>query len=331
MTGVLLSSAIGSNTITSRVGLFNLDTDNTTVTSGVFFQTDGTNLQWVDVTQSGTSTISQSSWNIDIFDGNGSSGKTLTSSNIIQNFLIVINSEWLGVGVTRVGFIIDGVLYYAHQFSHSGNNVQYTATPRQRLCYQIIATTIVSGTNSLRQMCCTNISEGGYIPLGIKNCINTVYSGLALGTVGTKYILLGLKLQSTYTNGILKLLRLSVGYTANTNKMGVLEIQLHSTNGSIGAISGTLSWTNLTHSIAQYARGTPDTILDTDPQTISTDGYLLSTIYVASQTSVNFGSNEFETLLDRTICTQYDTIYVVGIGNVINDTMFASLEFIESI
>lgn len=324
MTGVLLSNPIGSNTITSRMGLFNLDSDDITVTSGVYFQTNGSTFQWVDVTQTGTDSVNQSDWNIDPFDGNGPSGKTLNSSNITKNFLITINSEWLGTGTTRVGFIIDGILYYAHQFSHSSYSVQYTATPRQRLCYQIIATTIVSGSNSLRQMCCTNISEGGYIPLGIKNCISTVSTGLALGTVGTKYILLGLKLQSTYTNGILKLLRISSGYTASANKMGVLELQLHSTRGSIGSTNGSLSWNNLTDSIAQYSRGT-------GTQTISTDGYVLSVLYVASQNSIGFGSNDFETLLGRTLCTQYDTLYIVGIGNTNNDTMFASVEFIESI
>ena len=86
---------------------------------------------WGDVTQGGTLDVPQSSWNIDTFNGNGPSGKTLTvAANANKTFLIVIDQEWLGVGRLRCGFVIDGVIYYAHQFLHNGLQVQYTKTPR---------------------------------------------------------------------------------------------------------------------------------------------------------------------------------------------------------
>lgn len=324
MTGLLLSNALSvGNTLTSRFGLFNVGSDNTTVTSGVYFQTDGTNLQWCETTQTTTTIVNQSSWNIDTFNGSGPSGQTLTSSNLQTNFLIVISSEWLGVGIVKVGFFINGSLFYAHQFTHYSYSVQYTTTPRQRLCYQIIGTTITT-TNSLRQYCCTNISEGGFIPLGKRISIATTISGVTLPTIGTKYILLALKLQSTYTNGTIKPLRITASYNAAANKMGFIQLQLHSSFGSVGVISGTLSYSSLKDSISQYAIGN-------NTQTITTDGYILSSSFVPGQSEINFSSNDFETLLTRSICTQYDTLYLIGTGNTQNDVLYGCFDFIEDI
>lgn len=322
MTGVLLSNPLGSNVITARAGLFNVNSaDNMTVTDGVYYQTDGINLQWGETTQLGTTIVNQSDWNIDKFDGNGSSGKTLTIDDAGRNFLIVFSGEWLGVGVIRTGFYIDGILYYAHQFSHNLMSVQYTSTPRQRICHQIIGTSVTS-PNSSRQMCCTHISEGGFLPLGKRNSIHTNTSGIILANAKTKYILLALKIKDIYPNGIIKMLRLSGGYSAG--KMGFIELQLHSSVGNIGAIDGMLSYTDLSDSIAQYSFGT-------GTQTIVTDGYPLTSFFVASQSSFNFAQNDFETLLKKTICTQYDTLYLIGVGSSTGDLMFATMDFIESL
>jgi hypothetical protein len=146
--------------------------DYTIVTDGIYFQTDGTNLQWVETIQTGTTIVNQSSWNVDIFDGNGPSGKTLTSSNLNTTMLFVIDQEWLGVGRVRCGFIIDGVIYYAHAFNHETLDVQYTNTPRQRIGYQIIGTSLTT-EHTMRQMCSTAISEGGYFPLCPRLSIST--------------------------------------------------------------------------------------------------------------------------------------------------------------
>ena len=88
----------------------------------------------------------QSSWNIDTFDGSGPSGKTLiVAANANKTFLIVIDQEWLGVCRLRCGFVIDGVIYYAHQFLHNGLQVQYTKTPRISLSYYIYGATTANG------------------------------------------------------------------------------------------------------------------------------------------------------------------------------------------
>lgn len=325
LTGVMLGESVGSDTLTSRLGLFNVDTTTptyTTITDGIYFQTDGTNLQWVETIQTGTTIVNQASWNIDVFDGDGPSGKTLTSSNLTKTMLFVIDQEWLGVGRVRCGFIIDGVIYYAHEFNHGSLTVQYTKTPRQRIAQQIIGTSL-SSTHTTRQMCSTCIIEGGYYPLYRRIGISNLTTSVSLSNAGTKYILLGLKLNSSYKNGTINPLNVSVVYFAGGGNGGLFELQLHSTNGSIGSISGSLSYSQISNSLSQYAVGD-------GTQTISSDGFIFANGYIIGKSTQTIARTLEEILLNRTICTIYDTIYLVGSGDSNNDEMYGSIDFIES-
>ncbi len=60
--------------------------------------------------------VSQSSWNIDKFDGTGPSGITL---DLTKTQILFIQAQWLGVGRVIIGFDINGRLYPAHQFLHA--------------------------------------------------------------------------------------------------------------------------------------------------------------------------------------------------------------------
>ncbi len=62
--------------------------------------------------------VAQSSWSIDKFDGTGPSGKTL---DFTKTQILVIDAQWLGVGRVRVGFDVDGCLYYAHEFLNANS------------------------------------------------------------------------------------------------------------------------------------------------------------------------------------------------------------------
>lgn len=70
--------------------------------------------------------VSQASWNIDTFDGNGPSGITL---DFTKTQILVIDAQWLGVGRVRVGFDVNGIIYPAHQFLNANSlTVAYTQT-----------------------------------------------------------------------------------------------------------------------------------------------------------------------------------------------------------
>ena len=66
--------------------------------------------------------ILQSNWNIDVFDGSGSPANPsgiLINFNVIQ--MVVADFAWYGAGSARIGFLVNGKVFWGHQF-RTGNN-----------------------------------------------------------------------------------------------------------------------------------------------------------------------------------------------------------------
>lgn len=140
-----------------RVGLFG-------VNNGVFLENDGTSNYFVLRTgisgsPSDTNKVSQANWNVDPFDGTGPSGVTL---NVAKANLLWLDIEWLGVGDIRIGFVVDGKFHVAHQF-HNTNLITsvYMTTATLPLRYEIESIS-ASGSHTMKQICSTVMSEGGY-------------------------------------------------------------------------------------------------------------------------------------------------------------------------
>jgi hypothetical protein len=133
--------------------------------NGVFLENNGSNVNVVlrsNVTGTPTDTaVTQSSWNLDTFDGNGPSGIRLDLTKI-QAFLF--DMQWLGAGRIRFGFDISGSLYYAHQFVHANlSSSVITSTPDLPSRFEI--TNVSSATTgTLEQICAAALSEGGSPP-----------------------------------------------------------------------------------------------------------------------------------------------------------------------
>lgn len=322
MTGVLMTT-ISADTI-SQMGLFDVDSSvPPVVTEGTYLKCNGINLIWEDVTQLGTTSVIQSSWNIDTFNGSGPSGKTLTIANASQTLLIVIDQEWLGVGRIRCGFIIDGVIYYAHQFLHNGLTVQYTKTPRLHLSYYIRGTTTA---NTMRQMCSTSISESGYFSTGRINNVNNAINALVSVNATNDRVLLGLRINSSFPNATFYIKNLSFYFTGGGGKYAQYKVQLFSTNGSIGTLSAaTPTFTQLTYSALEYFLG--DGSLN-----VSTPGFIIDSEYLDTATSTSIVSDVNDSLQIRNLFSSYDTLYITGISNsAIGSSMGASVTFIEDI
>jgi hypothetical protein len=322
MTGVLMDT-ITPNT-TSQMGFFDVDSSNPPViTEGTYFKCNGTNFYWEDATQNlPITSVVQSSWNIDTFDGNGPSGKTLTvAANANKTFLIVIDQEWLGVGRLRCGFIIDGVIYYAHQFLHNGLQVQYTKTPRISLSYYIYGATTA---NAMRQMCSTSIIEDGYFSTGRINNVDVPINSLVAVNTTQNRVLLGLRIQSGFPKSTFYLKDLFLYYTGGSTKYSQFKVQMFSTNGSIGALTGTaLTFTPLPYSSIEYCIGNGTTY-------VSTEGFVINSGYLDSQTSSTVVSVVNDSLQTRNLFTKYDTLYITGIANSAAK-MGATVTFIEDI
>jgi hypothetical protein len=144
-----------------RVGYFTAD-------NGIYFEAVGTTLNLV-IRSSTTGSvveerIPQASWNGDPLNGAGASGITLDPT-LTQIFWCDV--EWLGVGNVRTGFVINGQFIVCHTFQHAnqpGNTTVYMTTATLNPRYEITNTGATSSVSTMKQICSTVISEGGFAP-----------------------------------------------------------------------------------------------------------------------------------------------------------------------
>jgi hypothetical protein len=104
--------------------------------------------------------VAQADWNIDQLDGTGPSGLNL---DISTSQIFWTDFEWLGVGSVRAGFVINGQFIVAHIFHHANSITGTYITTASLPCrYELTNTGATVGSSSMKQICSTVISEGGY-------------------------------------------------------------------------------------------------------------------------------------------------------------------------
>lgn len=165
--------------------------------NGVFVELDGTTLSVVkrsSVTGSVVDTkVSQANWNIDPLDGTGDSKITL---DITKIQIIWFDLEWLGSGNIRFGFVFNGQLVHCHTFQHANLiSSTYITTATLPLRYEITNTGATASASTLKQICSTVLSEGGYDLRGNGNSISTpIGTPYSLTTAGTYYPVISIRL-----------------------------------------------------------------------------------------------------------------------------------------
>jgi hypothetical protein len=189
--------------------------------NGIYFERDGTGLYMVErssVTGSVVNTrVAQADWNQDPLNGTGPSGITLDAS---KAQILYMDVEWLGLGTVRTGFIIDGVFVPAHNFNHANLiTTTYITTASLPLRYEMTNTGATSGASTLKQVCSTVISEGGYELRGAQlSAGNTITSPRTLTTAGTFYPVVSIRLKTARLDAIAILTAISIlGITNNAN------------------------------------------------------------------------------------------------------------------
>ena len=213
--------------------------------NGIYFEREGSNLYMVErssVTGAMTDTrVAQADWNQDPLNGTGPSGLTLNAS---KAQILYMDLEWLGLGTVRTGFIIDGQFIPAHNFNHANLvTTTYITTASLPLRYEMANVGSTSGASTLKQVCSTVISEGGYQLAGAQQSIGTtITSPVTLTTAGTFYPIVSLRLKTTRLDAIVILTAVSIlGITNNANYKWEVVMQGTTTGGtwvSAGTNSG---------------------------------------------------------------------------------------------
>lgn len=215
-----------------RVGYF--DTSN-----GIFLQRDGSEVSFNIRTTTYTGSpnirekVLQADWNIDPLDGNGVSKKTL---DLDTTQIMFIDIEWLGVGTVRVGFVIDGEFTPVHLFHHAnttGNTLPYIATACLPVRTELENTTSTVSTSTLKVICTTVLSEGGYELRGRPRSVgHGVSSAYTLDNQNTVYPVLSMRLKQSRINGIVLPKNFSLGIDKTGNYRYTIVIGGTTSGGS---------------------------------------------------------------------------------------------------
>jgi hypothetical protein len=189
-TFVMASSATN---LRQRVGYFGDQ-------NGIYFQLDDGNISIVKrslVTGSiEESVVTRSNWNGDKLDGTGSSGIVL---DITKAQILWTDIEWLGVGTVRVGFVINGRFIVCHSFHHANIiDSTYITTASLPLRYEIINKAATGVSKTLKQICSTVISEGGYELRGLQQAVSIpITAPRTFAVAGTFYPIISIRLKTT--------------------------------------------------------------------------------------------------------------------------------------
>lgn len=143
--------------------------------NGIYLELANNTLYWVERSYSNNAVnetrVAQSNWNIDPLQGTGPSQRTL---DITKAQIQFIDVEWLGLGTVRCGFVIDGQLIHTHSFHHANLiDSTYMTTASLPVRYEIKNTGVTANSSTLKQVCSSVISEGGYELRGAQYAVGT--------------------------------------------------------------------------------------------------------------------------------------------------------------
>lgn len=225
--------------LTQRVGYFN---DN----NGTFFEARNTTISFV--LRSSTigiavdTRVNQADWNGDKLDGTGASGITL---DVTKSQILWMDFEWLGVGSVRCGFIIDGQYIVCHTFNNANDKTKvYMTTAILPMRYEINTTSAQTAT--LKQICSSVMSEGGYEQYSIGYVARRTTAVTSIGT--TFKPLVSIRLAADSPNAVVVPNRIQVLPTTSQNYeiallknatlTGASWVNMYNAQGT-GTVSGT--------------------------------------------------------------------------------------------
>jgi hypothetical protein len=260
--------------------------------------------------------VAQASWNVDPMDGSGPSGITL---DLTKAQILFMDLEWLGVGTVRIGFVVNGNFYVCHKFHHANIiATTYITTASLPLRYEITNTGATSGASTLKQICSTVLSEGGYQLNGLQQAVGIpIQSPRTLGTAGTFYPVISLRLKSTRLDGIIILTALSI-MPMSTAKFNWQVVASGTTTGGTWTSAGANSSVEYNITGVSFAGGR-----------ILASGFFSESNQAASQVDI-LKEALFKFQLERNglTSTPFELTLVIA-SNSGSDTVVASLDWEE--
>lgn len=155
--------------VRQHVGLFD-DND------GIFFRMNGVTPEMV-IRKNGVDVevAAQTTWNIDRLNGTMSE---FNPSGILADFtkcqIFICDYQWLGVGRVRVGFVLDGMVQYVHQFLHANSTTEpYMFQPSLPIRWEITNIGPAASNTSMQFICGAVYCEGSDSEVGYTRSVST--------------------------------------------------------------------------------------------------------------------------------------------------------------
>lgn len=179
--------------LVQRIGYF--DTAN-----GLYLERNNTGTYFVLRSSSANGTpverrIEKADWNVNTF----------STLNLDRVQILWFDIEWLGVGSVRCGFVYNGTFVHCHTFHNANTEISsgvpltttYMGTACLPLRSEITNTGTTSSSSTLKVICSSVISEGGFElrgrPRSVGHLLNAPYT---LGTTNTVYPILSIRLKA---------------------------------------------------------------------------------------------------------------------------------------
>lgn len=280
--------------------------------NGLFFRQTGSGLSVVRRTSTSGSMVDnevpQSDWNLDKLDGTGTSGFTLDDT---KAQILFIDFQFLGMGRVRMGFDIDGIIVYCHEFRNA-NNLAVPYMQSGTLPIQILLTTTGTSVTKTSYFKCAAVhSEGGFEEDRAYQ-LSTPEGTVTAGN-GTRTHLISVRPKTTY-NGIINREDLILGPIAllvTGNSPVYWEIIVGAT------FSVAPTWANINTASSAFEYGTGGTFSG-----IGTGGMVIQSGYISASTQSKESvaaevTSKLACSLDRAGAVRPNgtfTIVVTGIG-----------------
>jgi hypothetical protein len=191
-----------------RVGYFGAN-------NGIYLEANGANIAFVERSFSNGSLVEiraeQANWNYDTLLGATAGSPSQRTLDMSKAQILWTDIEWLGLGTVRCGFVIDGQFIHCHSFHHANYITStYMTTASLPIRYEIRNTGTTANSSSMKQVCSSVISEGGYELRGAQQAIGTpITASRTLTTAGTFYPIVSLRLKATALDAVVILTALS--------------------------------------------------------------------------------------------------------------------------
>lgn len=223
MTGVPQYAGTWDSSVAFRIGLFDDYRDKTSETNqpsmGHYFELSGNT--WFVCERANSSDnstnvtrIPQSNWNLDTLNGNrvtSPSGLLLkTPPNV--GLLIIIDRQWLGVGIVRMGVVLNGKPIYVHSFHDRLYTRPYTRLGKLPIRWEIEK--VAGGASAIAtaaSICASASVLGTYLPFGSLFTLPGSAVSTSLTSVSTTQTpIIIIRLQQKYCRATVKLKQVGI-------------------------------------------------------------------------------------------------------------------------